>query len=179
MNSFAATIRFKDIIPNYDSFLDFIEKYTSVARGDFINAYLYKYLNNRYANSNIRYETAEAFLSNFGITYEDNFDGMKMRQRVCTELYNLSPNDLAIIGESVQSIALNDNSTNIDPLTVATFSSEQTATREISSRYIAYLDALEKMTNKYLEEFIYTFAKHFSRVICSRDYYYEKEEDDE
>lgn len=178
MNSFSTTIKFKDIIPDYASFQDFIAEYTEINKNDLLNAYLYKFLNNRYANSNIRYDTADAFLSNFGISYEDNFSSMKMRQKICDELYSLSPNDLAILSESVQSIALNDNSTNINPLEIATFSSEQTASREISSRYIAYLDALEKMANRYLEEFIFTFSKHFARAICKRVYYYKKEDDE-
>lgn len=177
MNDFSSTIKFKNILPDYQAFLDFIVDYTMVPAISQLNAYLYKFLMNRFANSNIRYDSVDAFLSNFGITYEDGFCVMQARQKICDALYNLSADEIAVISENITNTALTDNSYLQNPLDqVANFSSEQVSSRDKGAKYLAYIDALEKMTNRFLDEFICDFSKHFARLFTRTDYFYDKED---
>ena len=79
---FANTFFFKEIIPTLDDFKEFLNEYTNVDSTDTFNEYCFKFLFNRFCNSNVKYDTQDAFCRHFGITYENVFDQYKIRQDI-------------------------------------------------------------------------------------------------
>mgnify|MGYP001175082829 FL=1 len=188
MSSFAVTHYFKNIFPDYISFQTFVAEYTNVDKTEDLNAYIYKYLYARYCNSNINYDTIDAFKRHFGITYEDTYEQLKMRKNILIAQYNLTLEELSVINKAINTLtssgitnnAQNNAVTNlVNPLEeLLPYIDNQTSnkfidnsTAELQNNLLnSYLNALNKVTDKFLNDYLYKFAKHFM-VIVDLQYY--------
>lgn len=171
-DNFAYTFLFKDIIPDLDSFKEFLETYTDVDKTDSFNPYCYKYLFNMFANSNVKYDTEDAFCRHFGITYENVFSQFKKRQAIVKKEYDLTDDELAMSRFSIINNALDDNvhhGDNVDLLAKPLdYISAQNSSKERINMLQAYDEALYKITDNLLVEFLDEFRKHFiSLFSCS------------
>lgn len=163
---FANTFMFKDIIPDYSSFQEFLTCYTSVDNTDTFNAYTFKYLFNRFCNSNVKYDTEDGFCRHFGITYENCFDQYKKRHSIISNLYPLTNDELLVARQLISNSSLSDNvpvtgDPLVDPLD---YISSQNASRETMSKVDAYVHAVYKITDNLLDDFLDEFKKHFISI---------------
>lgn len=172
-DNFAYTFLFKDIIPNYDDFVEFLSEYTNVDVTDTtFNKYCFKYLFNRYCNSNVKYDREDAFCRHFGITYENMYSQFKKRQTIVKKEYALTDDELAMSRFSIINNALDDNvhhGDNVDLLAKPLdYISAQNSSKERINMLQAYDEALYKIADNLLVEFLDDFRKHFiSLFSCS------------
>lgn len=171
-DNFAYTFLFKDIIPDFDTFKEVLAEYTNVNNADTFNEYCFKYLFNMYCNSNVKYDTEDAFCRHFGITYENMYDQFKKRQAIAKKEYNLTDDELAMSRFSIINNALNDNvkvGENVDPLEKPLdYISAQNSSKDKMNILEAYDNALYKITDNLLDEFLDEFRKHFITLFsCS------------
>lgn len=161
-NLFANTYFFKDILPDLDTFKEFLAEYTTVDNTDTFNNYCYKFIFNRFCNSNIKYDTPDAFCRHFGITYENVFDQFKVRQDIINKSYNLSDDEYILARQVIINNSLNDNLPAPNPLDEPLeYISNQNASRETMSKIDGYIHAIYKLTDNLLDEFLDEFRKHF------------------
>ena len=164
-DNFAYTFLFKDIIPTVDDFKEFLSTYTNVSSVDTFNEYCFKYLYNMYCNSNVKYDTEDAFCRHFGLTYENMFDQFKKRQAIVKKEYNLTDDELAMSRFAIVNNALDDNVHHGDDVDLLDkpldYISAQNSSKERINLLQAYDEALYKITDNLLDEFIDEFRKHF------------------
>lgn len=161
-NRFAITFYFKEIYPTLADFIDFITDYTTLDNTDEHHAYLYKMLYNHYANSNIAYDTVDAFNRHFAVTYENIFEQFKFRTDKVKKLYDLADDELNVIQYGIQNVGLNDNSKLENALdNVVPFVSSQTSDKTRANVFVSYLTAVRDIADKYLQDFIDKFRSHF------------------
>lgn len=156
------TMYFKDIIPNVDKFKEYLAVYTDLDATDFLHAWLYKKLYNRYCNSNVVYMTADAFLRHFFERYENVFDEMKFRLSIIAKAYALTDDDLVLLNQTVNSTANNSDTALDAPLdTLAPYVSQQIGSKTKANKFEAYINALEKIKDRYLLDFLRQFQSQF------------------
>lgn len=162
---FANTFFFKDIIPTLDDFKEFLTEYTTIDTTDPFNEYCFKFLFNRFCNSNVKYDTQDAFCRHFGITYENVFDQYKIRQDIIRKTYNLTDQDFILARQVIINNSLNDNTPAPNPLDAPLeYISNQNASKETMSKIDGYIHALYKLTDNLLDEFLDEFKKHFITI---------------
>ena len=175
-SAFAVTFYLKDIFPTFNDFKMFLQNYTSVDPESPTNAYLYKYILAKYYNSNVNYDTVEGFLNNFGITYEDNFKQFEFREKVLQSQYQLTVDELADVNTVITNTANNNNEKTENPLsTVIDYVSNQVSGVTRENKLLAYVKALDAITNKYLHDFLDGLKKHFMQVYITQNYVYEED----
>lgn len=190
MSDFAVTFYFKDIFSDFNSFKDYINEYTDINKDDILNVYIYKYMYSKYCNSNINYDTIDSFKRHFGITYEDTFEQLKMRRKLIDAEYNLTLDEITVITKVVNNFANNGLSNNAknnasiiitNPLEQVlpyidyqnTNKSESNSLSEsVENKFNAYLSALNKITDRFLMEYLYIFSKHFMMIVSPQYYNY-------
>lgn len=174
-NNFAVTFLLKDIFTTFDDFKMFLKEYTSVDADAPTNAYLYKYIFAKFYNSNVNYDTVEGFLNNFGITYEDNYKQFEFREKVLQQEYKLTLDELTTINTVINNSALNNNEETQNPLaTVIDYISNQQSGITRDNKLMAYVKALDAVTNKYLRDFLDELRPHFMQVLTTQNYYWEE-----
>lgn len=175
-NGFAVTFLLKGIFTTYDDFKTFLQNYTNVDKDATTNAYLYKYILAKFANSNVNYDTVDGFLRNFGITYEDNFKQFEFREKVLQSQYQLTVDELADVNTIITNTANNNNEKTENPLsTVIDYISNQVSGVTRENKLLAYVKALDMITNKYLRDFLDELKPHFMQVFIDQNYVYEEE----
>ena len=168
---FAVTFLLKDIWPDYQSFKEFVAKYTHIDPEAPTNAYLYKYILAKFYNSNVNYDTVECFLNNFGITYEDNFKQFEFREKVLQRQYQLTVDELADVNTIITNTANNNNEKTENPLsTVIDYVSNQVSGVTRENKLLAYVKALDAVTNKYLRDFLDGLRHHFMQIFITQKY---------
>lgn len=156
------TFYFKDIFPDVDAFKAAISTQTDLTATDALHAYLYKKLYNRYCNSNILYMTPDGFIRHFMETYENVFDEMKFRLSLVGKMYQVTDDDLQTLNTMLNAIANNSDTALENPLdTLASYVSMQQGNKNKGNIFEAYLNALEKVKDKYLLDFLRQFQGHF------------------
>ena len=172
-NGFAVTFLLKDIFPTLDSFKTFLQNYTNVDKDATTNAYLYKYILAKFHNSNVNYDTVEGFLTNFAITYEDNFKQFEFREKVLQSQYQLTVDELADVNTIITNTANNNNEKTENPLsTVIDYVSNQVSGVTRENKLLAYVKALDAVTNKYLRDFLDGLRHHFMQIFITQNYIY-------
>ena len=160
MNNFSKTIKFKDI---YASFEDFKNDLTII---DNIDKILFNYIYNYYCNSNIRYETIDAFKRHFVMEYENESTRFKMQLSMMDKIYNLSEDDVIMIENGINNVANNDNSLVENPFKeIIKFITNQSTYQRNSNRFIALINYVNELKNKQIFDFLDNFKKHFLSVI--------------
>jgi len=156
------TFFFKDIFPDFATFKSAIENQTDLTSTDVIHQYLFKRLYNRYCNSNVCYMTQEAFVRHFMERYDNVFDEMKMRLALVGKMYAITDDDLTLLNSSLNAVANNSDTALENPLdNLAPYVSMQSGVKNRSNKFEAYINALEKVKDKYLTDFLRQFQSQF------------------
>lgn len=184
-SKFNITFYFKDIFPSYSEFTEFIDIYTNVNSEDVLNAYIFKYLYNRYCNSNINYDTIDAFLRHMGITYEDTFNQMQLRKNIIDAQYQITVEELTLTSRALSNtaslniannanhnaiVAIENPEDYIIPYINSQVTNNLTNENEMSmhrNKLKSYFEALDFVTTKYLVKFLNNFNKHFLTVFMT------------
>ena len=178
-NQFAITIYFKQIFSNLDDFTQFLAEYTTLDTTDVHHAYLFKMLYNHYCNSNIAYDTADAFKRHFAVVYENVFKQFKFRSSKLTSLYEIANDELNVIQYGIQNVGLNDNSKLENALdNLVPFVSSQTSDKTRANVFVSYLTAIRDVADKYLNDFIDKFRPHFLSIFGKEIYIINAEENE-
>ncbi len=184
-SKFNITFYFKDIFPSYSEFTEFLDIYTNINSEDVLNAYIFKYLYNRYCNSNINYDTIDAFLRHMGITYEDTFNQMQLRKNIIDAQYQITVEELTLTSRALSNTAslnIANNANNnaivaienpedyIIPYINSQVTNNLSNENEMSmhrNKLKSYFEALDFVTTKYLTKFLNNFNKHFLTVFMT------------
>lgn len=172
-NTFAVTFYFKEIFGSYDDFKLFLSEFTNIDPEDSLNVTLFGYLFNKYCNSNVNYDTIDAFKRNFAIVYENIFAQYKFRVDKINKVYELSDEDLNVISYGINNVALNDNSAIENALDdVVDFVTSQTSNKQKANKFMSYLNALKDVNDRYIVDYLDKFRKLFIAIIPSKIYVY-------
>ena len=148
-------------------------EYTNINKDLPENATLYRYLFNKFCNSNINYDTVDCFKRNFALTYENCFMQYKFRIDKINQLYALTNDDLNVIQYGISNVALNNNSAIENALdNVVDFVSSQTSDKQRANKFSAYLTAVREVSDKYIDDFIDKFRKHFMAIVTPNECFY-------
>ncbi len=185
MSKFSITFYFKYIFPSYDCFTEFIETYTDINSDDILNVYIFKYLYNRFCNSNVNYDTIDAFLRHMGITYEDTFNQMTLRKNIIDEQYQITTEELTLTSRALSTtasmniansannnaiVAIDNPENYLIPYINSQVTNNQNNENEMSmhrNKLKSYFEALDFVTTKYLTKFLNNFDKHFLTVFMT------------
>lgn len=175
-SAFATTILFKDIIPDEAAFREFVELYTSANAQDTLHAYLYKYIKARYCNSNIAYNNEIDFLFEFGIDYEDYYSQFKKRKDLIDKIYDLTEVELQEVERRLLTFADTPNNAFPEALdNLSEYVTNQRGDKLTSGKLKSYIEAVTRMFNRYLNDFLQKFRKHFINMYGNNEYFFEKE----
>lgn len=156
------TYYFKDVWPDVASFKTSLAANTNLTTTDALHEYLYNKLYNRYCNSNIIYMTKDAFERHFCERYENVFDEMKFRLSLIGKAYGVTDDDLQTLSTMINAIANNSDTALSDPLdALAEYVSTQTGSKQKGNIFEAYINALEKIKDRYLIDFLRQFQSQF------------------
>lgn len=156
------TFFFKDLFPDLDTFKTVMAQYSFLNTTDAIHTTLYRYLYNRYCNSNVLYITEDGFYRNFFLVYDDVFEQYKKRLELIGLMYNITPADLVLLNESINAIANNDDTALSNPLDhLAEYVSMQQGMKSKGNKFVAYLDAIDRIKDKLIGDFLKQFQNLF------------------
>lgn len=160
------TMFFKDIFEDLDAFKAAMATYSLQTTTDAIHATLYKRLYNRYANSNVAYFEADAFCRHFFNRYDDVCDQFKKRLDLIGTMYSVTEDDIMQLSQTLNAIANNDDTALTDPLkTLASYVSMQQGSRVVGNKLQAYVEAIDKIKDKLIGDFLKQFENLFFRFI--------------
>ena len=164
------TLYFKDVYPDITAFKNGLANHTSLVTTDAIHVYLYNRLYARYCNANIAYFTADAFERHFMEVYENVYDEMKFRLSLVAKMYALTDDDLQLLNQTINAIANNSDTALSDPLdSLAEYVSMQQGSKSKLNIFEAYINALEKVKDKYLIDFLRQFSSQFFWLSIDND----------
>ena len=173
MSEFATTFYFKDIFPDFQSFKTFTAEYTDISdTDDILLAYVYKYLFNKYANSNINYDTVNAFYRHFGITLEDIFYKYLKQSELVQQLYSITDDEIIETSKVFAVNVMNDASKPTNPLTeVNDFIDNQAVSRSTSNKLQKFLYTIDNISTKLIIYFIDEFKIHFMSIFSGAEFF--------
>lgn len=164
-NQITMTFQFKELLQDVNIFLNCVAKYTNLDITDVYHTTLYRRLYSRYANSQICYDSVEAFYNNFFITYENTYRQYKMRASVLEKIYTLDTNELITAGITISNLALNNNEVTKEPLNnIIEYVSEQTSSKITGDIFKKLLTVVNTLEDEYIEEYLNKFTKHFVTI---------------
>lgn len=164
---FSRTLTFKDIISNYEDFMDLWEIYkideiNTMNRENNDSKIIFNALYNYFCNSSTVYTTYDAFLRHF---YKDIYNYADYFSDRNNFLNALKTMDLAKINRLYQSVsnsAENNNALTQDPLNdIIKFISSQSVNYMDGNEFDSFLKKLKSLKTNYIEELINVFRKHF------------------
>lgn len=164
---FSRTLTFKDIISNYEDFMDLWEIYKiddikTMDRENNNSKIIYNTLYNYFCNSSTIYSTYDAFLRNF---YKDIYNYADYYSDRNNFLNDIKSMDLAKINRLYQSVsnsAENNNALTQNPLSdIINFISSQNVNYMDGNEFDSFLKKLKTLKTNYIEELINVFRKHF------------------
>lgn len=173
MNELAMTLKLKTIFPTLNDFKTYINEYINTS-GDFL-IFILPYIYNFYVNSNINYDTDEAFKRQFIITFMNVVKRFEREHKIIEQVYNIQDDEINIISRVTSVIANNDNSVITDPLsTVLEYVSAQDVTQQTRNKLDAFYGAIDKLSNDIIETFINELRKHFVAILYDPFYLYKQ-----
>lgn len=153
----ALTFYFSDIIPDVESWQEFLTDFDVLTITDdnraFVNQ-MFKYLDRRFHNSNVQYDTPYAFKSALANRVEDVW-GKYARQRALAEKINdLTDDDLQQLSFALANAANNPNDVPDDPLKPLEYISNQSTTYAKMNKLQAFVIAIKNVQTQLIQEFI-------------------------
>lgn len=175
----ALTFYFKDIFPTWESFQQFLEEYQvwggtpGTVTAETQNL-LYKYLFREYMNSNIQYDTPEEFKADFATVFEQHMQQFQKQFELINKTYALTADEITLIGQRLQNIAVNPNSAPVNPGVPLEYVTDQTYEKMDDGRIKAFLDAITRMPSLRIRDFVDKFKKLFKTTFYNQKEYYEE-----
>ncbi len=165
-NSFAYTFYFKEIFSDLDEFVSFLGEYNIPTTNETFNAFIYQQLFCQFANSNINYDTVDAFKRHFAIELLNIYKQYEFKYKTLDEMYKISIDDLNVIQYGINNVALNNNSSIENALdTLVNFVSSQTSDKTRANKLASYITAVRDIADMYIFDFLDKFKKHFMSII--------------
>ena len=156
------TFYFKDIFPDVATFKAEMATYSELTSTDALHTTLFKYLYNRYCNSNVAYMTEDAFKRHFFLYYDDVYAQYKKRLELIGYAYGVTADDIEMLNQSINAIANNDDTALSTPLdALASYVSMQQGSKTKANKLLAYLDAIDRIKDKLIRDFLRQFATLF------------------
>lgn len=173
--TFAITEFFKNIFPTLEIFKENVNKYLKWDYDVDDYEYIYKVLFAEFANSNIAYDTNEAFIRHFMFTLADHGELFNRRMTLVHELLSMDMDDLLRESINITNTANNNNNIVESPLSdIIPFISSQITSTGIINKGLAISRALSLYDKYLIEEFIDNFRKHFVCVFGNNMPIYDK-----
>ena len=170
----SVTIRFKEIFTR-EAFRTWLVNDCGFS-GDFL-LFIEDEIYDFFVNSNVRYDTEEAFKRHFKITLKNMYKRYEREHMLLEKTYNVNPDELDLVNKQVNVMANNDNSEVVNPLdAVLTFVSAQTASKQVKNKLVAFYEAIDKVRNDVIDAFIDELRVHFIKVLEPFGYYFCDEE---
>lgn len=169
------TFTFKELIPNITDFKLLLYRYSELNNNDIYHTTLFRRLYQKYANSQVAYETPVAFYYNFFLTYENHFNQYKKRAEILNKIYGLDDNQLLTASQAVNNIALNNNELTKDPLNnIIEYVSEQQTNRQIADIFYKLTAVIDNLEDNYIADFLSKFNIHFMRIFANNKILYKE-----
>lgn len=151
------TFQFKEIFPNLESFKEFLSSQSSNYVNNnleemYVNS-IYFVLFNRYANSEICYETIDEFKMRFSVIFFDFYNSFQKSLKMIDLINKLEEDDLLTLNEMINNQALNSNEPIENPRKPIDFVSNQNYSLQISNkldRYLYFIDSLKENNFDYI-----------------------------
>lgn len=178
-NSFAFTFYFKEIFPNFETFKAYLTQYNirTQTESDTFDLFIYNNLFNMFCNSNVNYDTIDAFKRHFAIELLNIYRQYLFKYQTLDEMYKLSIDDLNVIQYGINNVALNDNTKILNPLdNLVEFVSSQTSDKTRANKLASYITAVRDIADMYIFDFLDKFKKHFMQIIPTAYDVYKKGE---
>lgn len=174
INQTALTFYFKDIFPTNDDFLNYIKEYeinelTDETDITFAN-FIYKILFRQFHNSNVQYDTPDAFKTHLANRIEDVFQKYKRQQEIIQKTIQLTDDELTLLGEALANRANNPNTAPDDPRKPIEFISNQVYSYTTNGKLQAYLTALNNIPTLLIKEFTGNCQSLFKTIIPNTYY---------
>lgn len=172
----ATTFLFQEVFPDYETWQSFITKADIVNYSDpgeaAFDAYCFKLLSRKYRNNNIRYLDPNDFSCELANIYENHFNAFKKRKELIDGLYNLTLDEITEVSKAITNIANNPNNTVDDPSQPLDFISGQTYQIAKNGRINSYLQALDSIPDKRIDDFLSKFKYLFMVIQPNNIYIY-------
>lgn len=177
MNNFGSyTIYFKNIFPDSNSFIDYVNEFMENTDAIFVTK-LYKYIFNRYCNCSINYDTIEAFKRHFSIDFENEYNKYKIKRQIIDKIYNFNLENLSITSKNIYNTALNNNEIVDNPLSdLINYISNQQSTISRRNDFESYIEYVNKIVDENIVEYLDIYSKHFYQIFGQQIYIYGKED---
>lgn len=167
---FSRTLTFKDIISDYEDFMDLWEIYKisdikTMNRENNDSLVIFNTLYNYFANSSTIYSTFDAFLRNFYKDIYNYADYYADRNNFLNSIKNMDLAEVNRLYQSVSNAAENNNNITDDPLNdIIKFISSQSVNYMDGNAFDSYVKKLKTLKTNYTDELISVFRKHFVYV---------------
>ena len=164
---FSRTLTFKDIISNYDDFMDLwdiykIDEINTMNRNNNDSKIIFNALYNYFCNSSTNYTTYDAFLRNFYKDIYNYADYFSDRNNFLDAIKSMDLAKINRLYQSVSNSAENNNALTQDPLNdIIKFISSQSVNYMDGNEFDSFVKKLKTLKTNYIEELINVFKKHF------------------
>lgn len=180
INSSSITFYFKEIFPKIDDWTNFLTEFdiTDLTNQEnlLMAQKIYKYLFRNYKNSNIQFDTPDAFKSHLANLIEDIFEKYKMQLTLIQKSYELTSDEMEIISRALANTSANPNNITANIEKPLDYISNQAYTIAKTNKLQAYLRAINDIPTKLIEELILTVKRLFKCIIPTQEFYYKKGE---
>lgn len=164
---FSRTLTFKDIISNYDDFMDLwdiykIDDISTMDRTNNDSKIIFNALYNYFCNSSTIYSTYDAFLRHFYKDIYNYADYFSDRNNFLNAIKSMDLAKINRLYQSVSNSAENNNALTQDPLNdIIKYISSQSVNYMDGNEFDSFLKKLKTLKTNYIEELISVFRKHF------------------
>lgn len=164
---FSRTLTFKDIISDYEDFMDLWEIYkideiNTMDRENNDSKIIFNTLYNYFCNSSTIYATYDAFLRHFYKDIYNYADYFSDRNNFLNALKSMDLAKINRLYQSVSNSAENNNALTQDPLSdIINFISSQSVNYMDGNEFDSFLKKIKTLKTNYIEELINVFRKHF------------------
>lgn len=180
------TFYFQDIIPDYETWKDYVSMYSIVNYENAIESefdkYIYSILNRFFYNQNVRYNTPEDFIFALSLVYQNIFNDFLKQKELVDKIHSLTDDELLYLQETIQNAANNPNDEPTNPRAPLNFISAQTLGLVKGNKFKIYLEALNSMPSLNIFKLIngdkdsLNFKDLFVQILPDNDYIYRKGE---
>lgn len=164
---FSRTLTFKDIISDYEDFMDLwgiykIDDINTMDRENNDSKIIFNALYNYFCNTSTIYSTYDAFLRHFYKDIYNYADYFSDRNNFLNAIKSMDLAKINRLYQSVSNSAENNNALTQDPLSdIIKFISSQTVSYMDGNEFDSFVKKLKTLKTNYIEELINVFRKHF------------------
>lgn len=175
--STALTFFFKEIFPDVESWLEFFKEYDIASlesdQDQSFARHMFKIIYRRFHNSNVQYDTQDAFKCDLANIIEDCFAKYKKQVEIAQKLYDMSENDILELSSTLANSGNNPNTQPNDPKKPLDYFGAQVFSFVKSGKLVGYLTALQSIPTKMIGAVLTDCAGLFKRIIPNQIYLFE------